>query len=354
MAQLLEVSVSNVTVGPVAVMAAASDLTNLGSTISAAQAAAATSTTRVVAAAQDEVSTAIAALFGGHGQQFQAISARVGALYDQFVAALTGGAASYVEAEAANVLGLILGDQSAALGAAAAAPAAEGGIWTVFEKLAEFLGRAAGAQVDRNLWLQRVGNDLANTARQTRQILTSGLQLAAKDGIKVFTDGKDFLISGGKFAGLYSAERFIERFEDPRWLSEVPWRRDFTIDFDPQYLRSLVGPEVQVFARGEGLAQSYFTKVGNEIYQIETDVQGQVISQINKTTELLSRNLFADASLLREVVKDANRVIAEAAQESLRQTEEASRRLAEQAFKQAQGVIEEARQEFFRQNRMYF
>jgi hypothetical protein len=45
-------------------MAAASDLANLGSTVSEANAAAAASTTRVVAAAQDEVSTAIAALFG--------------------------------------------------------------------------------------------------------------------------------------------------------------------------------------------------------------------------------------------------------------------------------------------------
>lgn len=345
---------SNVTVVPVAVLAAASDLTNLGSTISEAQAAAATSTTTVVAAAQDEVSTAIAALFGSHGQQFQAISARVGAFYGQFVAALTGGAASYAEAEAANVLGLILGDQAAALGAAAAAPAADSGIGTIFEKIAEFFGRAIGAQVDRKLWLQRVENDLANTARQTRQIITSGLQLAAKDGIKVFTDGKNFLISGGKFAGLYSPEQFIERFENPRWLSEVPWRRDFPINFDPQYLRGLVGAEVHVFERGEGLAQSYLNKIGNEVYQIETDVQGQVISQVNKTAEALSRNLFADASFLREPLKDANRAVAEAAEEYLRQAEQATRQLAEQAFKQAHGVIEEARQAFFRANRMYF
>lgn len=341
---------STVTVVPVALMAAASDLTNLGTTLSEAQAAAATSTTSVAAAAQDEVSTAIAALFGSHGRQFQTVSARVGAAYDRFVAALTGGAASYVETEAANALRLILGDQAAALGAAAAAPAADGGIWTVFEKLAEFFGRTIGGQVDRKLWLQRVENDLANTARQTRQLLTSGLQLAAKDGIKVFTDGKNFLISGGRFGGLYTAEHFIERFENPRWLSEVPWRQDFPVAYDPQFLRSLVGAEFHVFERGEGLAQSYFYKLGNEVYQIETDAQGQIIREFNKTTEALSRNLFADAAEMRERLKDANTAVAQAAEEYLRQAEQASRQLADRALKQAYGVVEEARLAFFRQN----
>lgn len=52
---------SYVAVVPEAVKVAASDLVSLGSTISAASTAAAAPTTSVVAAAQDEVSTAIAA-----------------------------------------------------------------------------------------------------------------------------------------------------------------------------------------------------------------------------------------------------------------------------------------------------
>ncbi len=86
---------SYVSVVPETVAAAASNLANLGSTISAANAAAAAPTTSVLAAAQDEVSTAIAALFGSHAHQFQALSAKAAAFHDQFVQALTGGAASY-------------------------------------------------------------------------------------------------------------------------------------------------------------------------------------------------------------------------------------------------------------------
>ena len=54
---------------------AAADLASIGSTISSANAAAATPTTGIVAAAEDEVSAAIAQLFSGHGRAYQALSA---------------------------------------------------------------------------------------------------------------------------------------------------------------------------------------------------------------------------------------------------------------------------------------
>jgi hypothetical protein len=82
---------------------AATDLAGLGSTISSANAAAAARTTGVLAAAEDEVSAAIAAVFSAHGQGFQALGAQAAAFHDQFVQALTAGARSYVSAEAANV-----------------------------------------------------------------------------------------------------------------------------------------------------------------------------------------------------------------------------------------------------------
>lgn len=53
---------------PDVVTAAAMDLEHIGSTISAASSAAAGSTTALLPAAQDEVSAAIAALFGLHGK----------------------------------------------------------------------------------------------------------------------------------------------------------------------------------------------------------------------------------------------------------------------------------------------
>src|SRR5271170_7431095 len=87
---------------PEALVAAATDLANIGSTISEANVAAAAPTTGVLAAGADEVSTAIATLFAGHAQSYQALSTQVAAFHDQFVQLLNGGAASYAQTEAAN------------------------------------------------------------------------------------------------------------------------------------------------------------------------------------------------------------------------------------------------------------
>ncbi|MGA3255614.1 MAG: PE family protein, partial [Mycobacterium sp.] len=87
---------------PELVTAAATDLASIGSTLNAAKSAAAAPTTGILAAAEDEVSAAIAAVFSDHGQGFQALGARAAAFHEQFVQALTAGAGSYVSAEAAN------------------------------------------------------------------------------------------------------------------------------------------------------------------------------------------------------------------------------------------------------------
>ena len=57
---------------------AASDLSNIGSGLTSAHAAAAAPTTGVLAAAEDEVSAAIAAAFSAHGQGFQALGSAGG------------------------------------------------------------------------------------------------------------------------------------------------------------------------------------------------------------------------------------------------------------------------------------
>lgn len=72
---------------PEMVAATASDLASLGAALSEATAAAAIPTTQVLAAAADEVSAAIAELFGAHGQEFQALSAQASAFHDRFVRA---------------------------------------------------------------------------------------------------------------------------------------------------------------------------------------------------------------------------------------------------------------------------
>ena len=82
--------------------AAASDLANIGSTITAANAAAVFPTSAVLPAGADEVSALIAALFGSHAKAYQALSAQAASFHQQFVQLMNGGAAAYVSTEAAN------------------------------------------------------------------------------------------------------------------------------------------------------------------------------------------------------------------------------------------------------------
>ena len=55
-----------------------------------------------MAAARDEVSAAIARLFGNYGQDFQALSAQSASFHDRFVQAFREGEAAYARTETAN------------------------------------------------------------------------------------------------------------------------------------------------------------------------------------------------------------------------------------------------------------
>ena len=94
--------VSYVFAQPPALAAAATDLSGLGTALGEAAAVAATPTTDLLAAAADEVSASIAKLFGGYGQEFQAVSAKLGTLYQGLVQNLTSTVDYYVNAEAIN------------------------------------------------------------------------------------------------------------------------------------------------------------------------------------------------------------------------------------------------------------
>jgi hypothetical protein len=85
---------------PQALVTAASDLTDVGSTVTTASNAAAARTTNVLAGAADEVSTQIAALFSEHGLTYQQLSAQASAFHAQFVRVLTQSAQTYAAAEA--------------------------------------------------------------------------------------------------------------------------------------------------------------------------------------------------------------------------------------------------------------
>jgi PE family len=84
------------------VEAAAHDLAGLGSSIGEATSVAAAPTTGIAAAGADEVSSMIAALFGSHASEFQAIAARASTFHEQFVKLLSSGANSYLTTEVAN------------------------------------------------------------------------------------------------------------------------------------------------------------------------------------------------------------------------------------------------------------
>ncbi|AXN50265.1 PE family protein [Mycobacterium marinum] len=90
-------------VAPEWLTSAAAELQSIESALSAANAAAAVPTTGLAAAAADEVSTAVATLFAGFGQEYQAISTQLSAFQQQFALTLNSSAGSYAAAEAQSV-----------------------------------------------------------------------------------------------------------------------------------------------------------------------------------------------------------------------------------------------------------
>ncbi|MCW2660519.1 MAG: hypothetical protein JWP83_1671 [Mycobacterium sp.] len=91
---------SAVLVVPDMLETAAADVARIGSAVTAGNLAAAVPTTELAAAGADEVSAAIAALFGAHAQEFQAAAARATTYYEQFVRTLSAAATSYLATEA--------------------------------------------------------------------------------------------------------------------------------------------------------------------------------------------------------------------------------------------------------------
>lgn len=82
---------------------AATQLESIGSALQAAGTVAAAPTAAIAAAAHDEVSLALAALFAGHAREYQALSARMQGFHQQFVDLVAAGAGRYAAAESANV-----------------------------------------------------------------------------------------------------------------------------------------------------------------------------------------------------------------------------------------------------------
>ena len=95
---------SFVTAAPEALIAAAGDLTGIGSGLTTQNAVVAARTTGVVPAAADEVSVLTAAQFATHAQMYQAVGAQAVAVHETFVNTLAASAGSYATTEAANAV----------------------------------------------------------------------------------------------------------------------------------------------------------------------------------------------------------------------------------------------------------
>lgn len=93
---------SYVVATPELLVTAAGDVAEIGSAVTAANAAAANSTTSLLAAGSDEVSTRIAALFGVHDLECQAVIAQAAQSHERFVRTMAATASSYVITEIAN------------------------------------------------------------------------------------------------------------------------------------------------------------------------------------------------------------------------------------------------------------
>jgi PE family len=94
--------VSLLDVTPQLLASAAVDMQSIGSELDAAHAAAAVPITGLAAAGTDEVSRAVAAIFSGHGQAFQALTGQASAFHAEFAQALSGAKGAYAAAEATN------------------------------------------------------------------------------------------------------------------------------------------------------------------------------------------------------------------------------------------------------------
>lgn len=80
----------------------AEKLASIGSSLAVSTMAVSGPTTGIAAAAQDEVSIAIASLFGDFGKEFQSLNSRVQSFHAQFVSLLSANTATYLGAELAN------------------------------------------------------------------------------------------------------------------------------------------------------------------------------------------------------------------------------------------------------------
>src|SRR6478736_4980663 len=89
------------------IAAALADVSSIEAAVTQANAATALPTTALLVAANDEVSAAIATLFGDHGRAYQLVSAQAAQAQNQFAQLLSAAQISYSGTEAAITASLL-------------------------------------------------------------------------------------------------------------------------------------------------------------------------------------------------------------------------------------------------------
>ncbi|MGV7254689.1 PE family protein [Mycobacterium persicum] len=149
----------SVVLTPELVTTAAQDLAAIHSTLGEASVTAAGPTTALAAAAEDEVSAGIAALFGAFGREYQLVSSQAQAFHERFVNVLNASAGAYRSAEAANV-----GSFTAAAASAGTDP---------FQSL--IANTTANLQRITNIWTNKTAPSLLGAITGYPQLISTSL-----------------------------------------------------------------------------------------------------------------------------------------------------------------------------------
>lgn len=188
---------------PELVEAAADDLAGIRAAVGEASASAAAATTSVLPVGADEVSAAVAQLFGAHGRDFQALTTRAALFHNEFMSLLSSGATQYASAEVAAAALLAGSGASAATspmeGLAAFASAVAAPYQTLVANTAanlQSLGNALSSNpmpflrqlvANQNGYLQTAAASFAN-AVQNLPATIANLPLAVQNGLQVFAN----------------------------------------------------------------------------------------------------------------------------------------------------------------------
>jgi PE family/Histidine phosphatase superfamily (branch 1) len=161
---------SFVLLAPDLLESAAADVAQIGSAVSAGNVAAAIPTSQVAAAAADEVSAAIAAMFGAHAQEYQAAAAQAATFHAQFVSGLGAAAASYTGTEASilasiqQALGAVNTSVANGFQAGVYGPVHAAGEAYIASPLGQALDPIINAPTDALFGRDLIGNGAAGTA----------------------------------------------------------------------------------------------------------------------------------------------------------------------------------------------